>query len=248
MITVPGLKTLPWFAWKPTIDTGIAFLTALCWIGAYWLLTHFDNPPLSTLYYVAALLASVLFPLWWLCRYRSRPLGEIGITARRWKESLLLSVIVGIPFFWLIASQYGATYGDTLIPHILANALVLWEPFFVFCWLELQFSRSFGIIPGIVLAGVCFGAYHLGTYPLPGILVLIVYGMVFGAIFRLTDNLLSMWPVAWAASSAKGTLAGGMLFSWSDAGIGAAIVIVQILVIVWMWRAERDRNTPEQMA
>lgn len=232
-------RSLPWFAWKPTTDTVIAFLTAVLWIGGYYLLTHLTGAPISTVYYFAAILACVLFPLWWICRYRSRPLSFVGITGHRWKESLLISIIVGIPFLWLTVTQYGARYGDALFPHLLVNALMLWEPFFVFCWLELEFGRSFGIIPGIILAGACFGAYHLGTYPVPGILVLGVYGMVFGAIFRLTDNLLSLWPVAWAASSAKGTLAGGMLFSWSDLGINAVIVLVQLAVIAWLWREER---------
>ncbi|WAC04732.1 MAG: hypothetical protein OS112_09770 [Methanoregula sp.] len=124
------------------------------------------------------------------------PLAEIGITSQRWKERLLISVIIAIPFLWLVVTQYGALYGNLLIPHFLANVLVLWEPFFVDCWLELQFSCSFGIIPGIVLAGVCFGTSTLSTYHLPGVAVLIIYGMVFGAIFRLADNNLSLWPVA----------------------------------------------------
>jgi hypothetical protein len=236
---VPDLKSVPWFVYRPTGDTVIAFLTAVLWIGGYYLLTHLNDPPFSTLYYTAAVLAVVLFPLWWVCRHRGRPLAEIGITSRRWKESLLISVIVAIPFLWLITTQYGATYGDALIPHILANALYLWEPFFVFCWLELQFSRSFGIVPGIVLAGVCFGAYHLGTYPLPGIAVLMVYGIVFAAIFSLTENILALWPVAWAASSAKGTLAGGMVFSWDVVVFSAVLVLVQILCIAWVWRKEK---------
>lgn len=239
---MPGIENPSWFAWNPDPDTGVAFLTAIIWIGAYYLLTHFNNPPFSTLYYIAALLASVIFPLWWHCRYRGRHLAEIGITSRRWRESLLISMIVAIPFLWLVGTQYSAEFGDALIPHLVTNALYLWEPFFVFCWLELQFSRSFGILPGIVLAGICFGAYHLGTYPLSGVLVLMIYGMVFGAIFRLTDNLLVLWPLAWAASSAKGTLAGGMLFSWFDVGISAVIVGIQLAVIAWMWNTERNRE------
>ena len=242
-MTLQNFRSHPWFVWRPSADTGVAFVTAVLWIGAYYLLTHTGGTIFSTAYYTAALLACVIFPLWWVCRYRARPISEIGITLLRWKESLIISIIVGIPFLWLTITQYGARYGDALIPHLLVNALMLWEPFFVFCWLELEFGRSFGIIPGIVLAGACFGAYHLGTYPLSGVMILAVYGMVFGAIFRLTDNLLSMWPVAWAASSAKGTLAGGMLFTWGDAGINAVIVLVQLAVIAWIWRGEQRAET-----
>jgi membrane protease YdiL (CAAX protease family) len=238
--TLSGIRKQRWFAWQPDIDTVIAVLTAIVWIGAYYLLMHLPGGTAASIYDSAALLLVVLFPVWWLCRHRGRPLAELGITARKWKESILISIIVAIPFFWLILTQYAALYGDALIPHFLTNALVLWEPFFVFCWLELRFGRAFGIIPGIILAGICFGAYHLGTYPLTGVVTLVLYGIAFGAIFRLTDNLLSMWPLAWAASSSKGTLAGGMLFSWYDAGIFFTIVVVQLGFIAWTRRRERE--------
>jgi membrane protease YdiL (CAAX protease family) len=226
----------PWFCWKPGLDTYVAILTGFVWIGAYYLLTHFNNPPISTIYGFFAMLLVVLFPVWWFCWHRNRPLRELGITWRRWKESLLISLIVGIPFFWLVLSQYGSLGAGVLVPQVIANTLILWEPFFVFCWLELRFGDAFGIIPGVLLAGVFFGAYHIGTYPPVSVGVLALYGMLFAAIFRLTDNLLSMWPIAWAASSAKGTLAGGMLFAWGDIPPIALVFVVQLAFIALTWR------------
>ncbi|MBP1928283.1 membrane protease YdiL (CAAX protease family) [Methanolinea mesophila] len=238
----------PWFGWNPGPDTSMAFLTGIIWIGAYYLLTHFSDPPLSTLYGILAMLLVVVVPVWWFCLHRGRPLRELGITGLRWKESLLVSIIVAVPFFWLIAGQYGSMGAEVLAPQIVANALILWEPFFVFCWLELRFGEAFGIIPGILLAGLFFGAYHIGTYPPAAVGVLALYGILFAAIFRLTDNLLSMWPIAWAASSAKGTLAGGMLFAWNDVTQVALVLLLQLAFIGWIWRnwgTDRGRSSVE---
>ena len=238
------LRHQPWLCWKPGPDTYVALLTGFVWIGAYYLLTHFNDPPVSTLYGFFAILLVVLFPVWWFCWHRNRPLLELGITGRRWKESLFISLIIGIPFFWLILSQYGSLGAGVLVPQVVANALILWEPFFVFCWLELRFGDAFGIIPGILLAGVFFGAYHIGTYPPVSVMVLALYGILFAAIFRLTDNLLSMWPIAWAASSAKGTLAGGMLFTWGDIPPLAIVLVVQLAFFAWTWKKPGRREVP----
>jgi hypothetical protein len=233
-----------WVAWEPSVETWVAALTAVLWIAGYYLMTHLHDPPFSVVYFIAVLLAIVIIPVWWFCWRRKHPLYEIGITTRYWKESLLISVIVGIPFIWLVLLQYGSNGIAVLTPQFLLNALILWEPFFVFCWLGLRFGRAFGVIPGIVISGACFGAYHLGTYPLPGVLTLAVYGMIFGAFFRITDNILSMWPVAWAGSSTFGTLRGGMAFSWPEVGVTAAILLVQVAFILMTVRRERHRRQP----
>lgn len=237
-----GLRQARWFAFEPTTETRVAALSALVWIGGYYLLTHVDAPPWSTAYFFAALTAVVVLPVWWFCWHRKHPLYEVGITSRYWKESLLVSVIVGLPFVWLVLVQYGGGGVTALLPQFVFNAMTLWEPFFVFCWLELRFGKAFGIIPGIVLAGACFGAYHLGTYPLAGAFGLALYGMVFAAIFRLTDSILTMWPLAWAGSSTKGTLAGGMVFTWPEVGFMAVILLVQLAFLLATVRLDRRRR------
>lgn len=230
------------FSWQPTVDTWVALLTAIAWIGGYYLLVHLPDGPVASVYAFAALLLLVVFPVWWLCWHRGRPLQELGITSRYWKESVIISTLVAIPFLWTILTQFLPVYGAALVPHFIGNALILWEPFFVFCWLELRFGKAFGLIPGIVLAGGCFAAYHIGTYPPPLIVSLFVFGMLFAAIFRLTDNLLSMWPLAWAMTSARGTLVGGMVFSWDYVVSTLVILIVQLLFIAWTWKRIRSKE------
>jgi membrane protease YdiL (CAAX protease family) len=95
---------------------------------------------------------------------------------------------------------------------VLFNAVILWEPFFVFSWLQLRYDRAFGILPGVVLTGLSFAAYHIGTYPPAGLVTLLISGLFFAAIFRPTSNLLIVWPLAWCAGSSIGTLMGGIRY------------------------------------
>jgi hypothetical protein len=127
------------------------------------------------------------------------------------------------------------------LPSALFCALCLWEPFFIYCWLQLRFERAFGVIPGIILAGVCMGLYHVGTYPLlgmPGVVQLMLHGIFFGAIFRSTKNLLVLWPLTWAISASIGTISGGFIFEWEVVGMYAVILLIQAVGLWWLSRAK----------
>ena len=75
------------------------------------------------------------------------------------------------------------------------------------------------------------GAYHLGTFGLSGVLIMAAFGISFGAVFRVTRNLLSMWPLTWAICASIGTLNGGIFFHWSDVFIYAVILAIQLVGI-----------------
>jgi hypothetical protein len=227
----------PWFAWKPTVDTAVAALSVIVWTVTYYLQALLQDEPWHTLFGLAATVAIVVGPIWWLCWHRGRPLADLGITTRRWRESLIISIAIGGIFLWIVLAHYGGLGLAALGPHLVANAFVFWEPFFVFGWLGLQFGRAFGLVPGVILAGVSQGLYHLGTYPISMVVTFALFGILFCAIFRLTDNLLSLWPLAWASVCAMGTLVGGNLFSWSDVAAYGAAVVLQLFVIAWTWRS-----------
>jgi hypothetical protein len=168
---------------------------------------------------------------------RREGLNQLGITRRWWWLALLSSVVVSV-LFWPRLQQVAAQHPDIdLLPLLLANGLILWEPFFVYGWLQLRFERAFGVIPGIALAAVCFGAYHIGTFPLSGVVTLVLLGAFFGVLFRAAGgNLLALWPLTWAVTSSIGVLEGGFGFGWSDVATYALLLIVQVVSIALMAR------------
>lgn len=130
-----------------------------------------------------------------------------------------------------------------LAPHLLVNALALWEPFFVFGWLQLRFERAFGVLPGAVLAALSFGVYHLGTFPLSAVLALVGFGLLYAALFRaLGATLLALWPLAWAVGSGIGTLQGGFAFGWASVPGAVVLLLAQAGVIMVFARRSPPRT------
>ena len=104
----------------------------------------------------------VAFPVWYLAWHKEKPLSWLGITRNRWIPSLVVGIILAALFLPRLVALYP---GPGLLPHLIVNGCMFWEPFFVFGWLPLSFDRAFGIIPGILFSSLAFGAYHIGTYP-----------------------------------------------------------------------------------
>lgn len=229
----------PWFTWAPTCDTGVAALTTLAMMALYWTTTQILTSGWSVVL-VFGLLTNLglntLFPLWWIAIHRRQPLSELGLTTRHWLSSLLVGLVLA-GFSAQGLKPYLA--GVYWLPHLIFNAVVLWEPFFVFGWLQLCYERAFGILPAVLLAALSFAAYHIGTYPPAGLLVMLVSGLFFATIFRLTTNLLIVWPLAWGVGSSFGTLMGGRLFTWSEVGIWSAILLVQVVLIAYTWYRQK---------
>lgn len=232
-----------WFAWNPSKDTVVALITAALMIGGgYYLMVHLpEGSAAKTVYEVILTFLLVVFPVWWLLCRSDGSLKDLGIKKEGIIPSLIISILITAYFLYYALSQY-SFYGYSLIPHFLTNALILWEPFFIFCWLQLRFDKAFGIIPGILLAGISLGAYHIGTYPMGEVMVLALFGIVFAIIFRITSNLLIMWPLTWSTSSAVGTLKGGFLLGWNEAIMAAIVLLVQISVIYYIWKKSRGKS------
>jgi membrane protease YdiL (CAAX protease family) len=238
-------KQSRWFAWSPTGDTLVAVVTEIAMVAAYWTTAHllgFGWDAVLVFGVLTNLGLNVLFPVWWIAYHRKQPLSELGITTHRWLASLLIGV--GLAVF----SSFGLRQhvaGVDWLPHVLFNAIILWEPFFVFGWLQLRYDRAFGILPGVLLTGLSFAAYHIDTYPPAGLVTLLISGLFFAAIFRLTSNLLIVWPLAWCVGSSIGTLMGGMQFTWNQVAAWSAILLIQLAFIGYTWRRHALADRPK---
>lgn len=213
--------------------TAYAALTALLMVPIYYIGSH--QPGKITGFLVFVVLGNgilnVLFPAYYMLVKRREEPAELGITTRRLWLALGLSVVWGMMTWGGLQKEARLHPEVNLLPQLIFNGLILWEPFFVYGWLQLRFERAFGMLPGMVLAAACFGAYHLGTYPLPAVGILITLGIVYAVLFRMTKNLLTLWPLVWSVNSTIGTLQGGFYFGWNDVGTYASLLLIQLVAI-----------------
>ncbi|WML67232.1 MAG: hypothetical protein METHP_00737 [Methanoregula sp. SKADARSKE-2] len=169
----------------------------------------------------------VAFPVWYLAWHKEKPLSWPGITRNRWIPSLIAGIILAALFLPRLVALYP---GPGLLPHLIVNGCMFWEPFFVFGWLLLSFDRA-------------FGAYHIGTYPAGGILMLLIVGIISGCIFGATSHILILWPFVWTVSSAMGTAMRGMIFNWDAVGISVAILLISLLAIGYTLKVNPGRSS-----
>lgn len=93
-----------------------------------------------------------------------------------------------------------------------------------------------------MLAGISFGLYHVGTYPIEGVFTLAAFGLFFGVIYRiLKRNLLVLWPLTWAVASSIGTVE-EFLFEWDVVFIWATILLISVIGLWWMNKRQIDKQ------
>jgi len=220
---------------KPRQDTLLALVT----LFLFWPVYYFSGAGETLLdfllwFVIGNLILNVLFPAYYITIIKKEPIYQLGIKREGWIPALVVSIVL-VLFF--LPGLFEAAEGipiEAVIPHIIANGIILWEPFFVYGWLQNRYERAFGTVPAIVLAGISFGLYHIGTYPLEGVFTLAAFGLFFGVIYRLLKrNLIVLWPLTWAVASSIGTVE-EFLFDWDVVFIWAIVLLISVIALWWM--------------
>lgn len=108
-----------------------------------------------------------------------------------------------------------------------AGALSLFEPLFIFGWLQSRLEKDYGVLPAILLAAAGFALYHVGYLPVQ-ISDQFYSAVLFAVAFRLTRNLLVCWPALWAVTSAFVCLSGNVCFyDWSMAASSGFVFVLE---------------------
>jgi len=131
-------------------------------------------------------------PLYWMIVVRRRSLADLGLTTQHWVQ-LVFALL-----------QYIGTLAKTRLPSFeqllpllaLALAIGFFEAVFWRGWVLLRLEEAFGIIPGILLGALLYAAYHIGyAMPTNEMIFLFFIGIMFAVAFRLTKNILILWPI-----------------------------------------------------
>ncbi|MBC9225177.1 hypothetical protein GL325_02455 [Aeromicrobium sp. 636] len=218
-------------AFEPTRRTWLAIASVPAMWLFYWgeSVVRDWSVPLSLVLFLggACLLVATLLPLL-ANRADGSNLSGLGITRHRWRWALLIAVVSMGSLPALLDRASGA--GVDPATHLLYNLTVLWEPLFLFGWLQLSFERAFGYLCAPVLTALAFGVYHLGSVPVGTALGFAAVGLVLGAVFALTNNLLSMWPLTWAISSGIGSIDAGLSFGRGEVVAGMTVLAAQLVM------------------
>jgi membrane protease YdiL (CAAX protease family) len=228
--------------WHPTRSSGVAFLTLLGMTIAYTVMggSGEDVAVWAVVGLVVVPLLAVGVPVYWTTAVQRQPLSALGITARRWLPSLLLGLLLSLERVSpLLFERAPVRSPQEWLPMAVVGVASLFEPLFVFGWLQLRFEEDFGVLPAVLLAALGFAIYHVGFMPqeMSG---QFSSAVLYGVAFRLTGNLLVTWPLLWGTTSAMLCIGQGICFAgWSFATSYVVLAAIEIAYIVMMALRQR---------
>jgi len=234
------------FRFKPGEDTAFAFGTLLLAWGAFWV-GHNIDPALAgsgilrfllgvlvllVFYMIGTLFLPVFVPVAYMTQKRSRMLNALGIQKKGWLPALILSGALGALWYSGLVPGIRASLD---LNKLLYGVFALWQAVFIFGWLQLRFDRAFGAVAGIVLATASYALLHVGSLPAGSLITLLIIGAAHALAFRITRNLLAVWPLGWALAAATLPLEVSLIGSVGQAVFFVILFALQIAAINWLW-------------
>ena len=230
------------YAFDPGMDTLIASITAIMMVGIYYLNANygFERPAIFFICFVGIghIVINTVIPAFVVCVLCKEGYSGLGIKRENAFLSLLISALLVALFLNGLFEKLEGFDGNP-IPHIIFNGISLWEPLFVYGWLQLRFERAFGYILAPIFAGAAFAAYHIGSFPIDMVLMLFAFGVFYGVVFGFVRNILVLFPMTWAVGSSIGTIEGGYSFDWFTVIVYTVVLLLQAMLLFGIWRYGR---------
>ena len=189
---------------KPTKELFVVIgLMIFCWIfnfiadifrGTYWFYLLYEG--------VFALGICISLPMIFTTIKMKRPISTIGLKTSNWKKALLIGI--AISSFAFIGRMMGIKIEISTIQHFISIIIcmmfsTLFEEIFFRGFLQSSFEDFFGIIPAILLSGICFALYHSAQsfigFDLQQLTTLFFVGLVFSISYQLTRNIITSYIV-----------------------------------------------------
>lgn len=203
-IILTTLKQIFTLRWKPDKDLIIVALSLFLVTGGIALATRLNGPNdrSGIAYFIVyavltAALCGVGLPLYWTVIIRRRPLSELGMSRKWIRRSHFIQLFFVVLQFAGIMGKISFPPLDKLLPLIeLAMFIGFFETIFWRGWVQMRLEAAFGIAPAIVLSAALYALHYLayGT-PAAALMPLFFAGLLYAIIFRLTNNVLIIWPV-----------------------------------------------------
>jgi membrane protease YdiL (CAAX protease family) len=189
--------------------------------------------------YAGGLILGVLGPVIYTVWRRRRPLADLGLTTKNWRQAVGLGLVLGlVQFFLTLYGQQLPAPVDWVPLLTMALMVGLFEAIFFRGFIQTRLSASFGFIPGVVAAAGLYALYHVGYgMGVREMVFLFALGMVYGIAYACVNNVLVLWPVLIPLGSFFNNLqSGGFELPWLSI---AGFVDVMAVMFTAIWLARR---------
>jgi len=189
--------------------------------------------------YAAGLILGVVGPVIYTVWMRGRPLADLGLTTKNWRQAVGLGLVLGLIQFFLTLYGYDLPAPVDWVPLLTMSLMVgLFEAVFFRGFIQTRLSASFGTVPGVVAAAALYALYHVGYgMGMREMAFLFGLGLVYGIAYACVNNVLVLWPVLIPLGSFYNNLqSGGIELPWAAI---AGFVDVMGIMFAAIWIAHR---------
>jgi membrane protease YdiL (CAAX protease family) len=199
--------------------------------------------------YAGGLILGVVGPVIYTVWVRGRPLADLGLTRKNWRQAVGLGLILGGVQFFLALYGYHLPAPVDWVPLFTMSLMVgLFEAIFFRGFVQTRLSASFGPLPGVVGTAVLYALYHVGYgMGLGEMVFLFALGLVYGIAYACVNNVLVLWPVLIPVGSFFNNLQSGNIDLPCAAIAGFLDVMAIMFGAVWLAH-RRERRVLGQAA
>jgi uncharacterized protein len=198
--------------------------------------------------YAVGLIVGVVGPVIYTVWMRRRPLADLGLTTKNWRQAVGLGLVLGAIQFFLTLYGYALPAPIDWVPLLSMSLMVgLFEAIFFRGFIQTRLSASFGPIPGVLAAALLYALYHVGYgMGLGEMAFLFALGLVYGIAYACVKNVLVLWPVLIPLGSFYNNLQSGSIeLPWASI---AGFVDVMAIMFAAIWLAHRrERRAVTQL-
>jgi uncharacterized protein len=207
-----------------------------------------DNVLGLFLCFAAGLLLGVVGPVVYQVWIRGRDLRSLGIGTHQWRPTVVMGLV-------LAGAQFAVTLWGFDLPAaeewvtLLGMSLVvgLFEAVFFRGFIQGRLEASFGPVPAVAGAAALYAAYHVGYgMELSEMWFLLGLGVLYAVIYRLTSNILILWPLLTPVGAFFNNLNNPAIeLPWASLA-GFADVAMLMLAALWLARRHIRHRHPAQ--
>jgi uncharacterized protein len=205
-----------------------------------------DNVLGLFLCFAAGLLLGVVGPVVYQVWIRGRDLRSLGVGTHQWRPTVVLGLVLAGAQFAVTLWGYDLPGAEQWVT-LLGMSLVVgfFEAVFFRGFIQGRLEASFGPAPAVAGAAVLYAAYHVGYgMGLSEIWFLLGLGVVYAVIFRLTSNVLILWPLLTPIGAFFNNLNNPEIeLPWASLA-GFADVAALMLAALWLARRHIRRLHP----
>jgi len=197
----------------------------------------------------AALVLGVAGPVYYTVRVQRRPLADLGLRVGSWRTLVALALLFAGVQFGLTLWGYDLPAPVDWAPLlVMALTVGVFESVFFRGFLQARLQEHLGDLPGVLLAALAYGAYHVGYgMGLEEMLFLTGLGVVYAVAFALTRSLLVLWPLLTPIGSWFANLeAGDIELPW--ASIMGFLDVLGLMALAFWWARRHGQDRPSSSA